>query len=558
MRPQTRSRRSGQAVVMVGVGLIAMSGLMGLAVDLGWSYFVQRMEQAAADAAAMAGVNSAMDLLAAGATTFNCAGITCSPAASSCAGNLSSSCTYATNNGFTEGGDGGRQHVFVNADIPDPSPGAVPNGWAPGVNVRYWVTVRITNSVPQLFSAVLGNTTGTVAARATAAITDGIINGSLITLNRENDPNQVGGHTDVDINGGGGGITAQGPVIMSSNNAPLGTNGNPDFPPNPVVRTGTSSPPPGATQMPDGPIFQDPFRGRGQPPVPTAHLTPIPVPGGTITTTTPGCGSGVCGPGLYFATKSSGCPSGATICASGASLTLGGGITGFAGGSFGNFIFFGGMDVGSSTVNFGPGEFIMAGTLSGPVLHVNGGAINGLGSDAGRIVILTDSHYPGLSDQLSQISLYLPPDLGFGPMQTDKNNDVVALNGLDRTQGLPADKNPYGYSLSDFAPAVIWQDQQNSMVAYNPDGTICTSGCTAKGTAYTSTISMKHPTVNLTGVFYQPRGSQLALHFGVDSWPATGLQMFVGSIDMGGSGVINLGTPSTVSPPMQRITTLVN
>src|SRR5262249_23269449 len=42
---------------------------------------------------------------------------------------------------------------------------------APGIGtVSYWVTFRVVKQVPQLFSAVLGNTSGLVAARSTAAI----------------------------------------------------------------------------------------------------------------------------------------------------------------------------------------------------------------------------------------------------------------------------------------------------------------------------------------------------------------------------------------------------
>ena len=55
------SGRRGQALIMVTVALLAMSGLIGLAVDFGWSYYLRRTEQAAADAAAMAAVNAAMD-----------------------------------------------------------------------------------------------------------------------------------------------------------------------------------------------------------------------------------------------------------------------------------------------------------------------------------------------------------------------------------------------------------------------------------------------------------------------------------------------------------------
>ena len=554
MTIRRRPGRSGQAVIMVGVGLIALSGLMGLAVDLGWSYFVQRMEQSAADAAAMAAVNHAMDLIAGGAT-FDCTGLACG---SGCSGNLASACTYAANNGFTAGGDGGRQNVMVDAGIPSPVPGPVPNGWAPGVMVRYWVTVRITNSVPQLFSAVLGNATGTVAARATAAITDGIINGSLIALNREGDPRGggAGGGIDVSQTGNAGGITAGGPMIVSSNDSPLDGN-HWNIPPL-VVRTGTSGLPIGADMtMPDGPLFEDPMRGKGQPPVPSALLPVHPVPGGNINSTTPGCGSGVCAAGIYFATTASGCPAGFAVCTSGNPLTIGSDVTGFDGGSFGNFIFYGGVDI-ARTVNFGPGEYVMAGSNNGTVLNLAGTLTGGNGTDAGRLVILTDTSYPGLSPQLAQLNPYAWQPLSFGNMNIE-NHDTINLYGLDRTQGLPSDQNPFGNTLSDFAPAVIWQDQQNSTVAYNPNGTICTSGCTVRGTPATSTITTKHPNVTLSGLFYQPRGSALDIHFGVDSWnPGNGLQMVLGTVTYGGSTEINLGNPSTISPPMQRITTLVN
>ena len=46
-------------MVMVTFSLIAMAGLMGLAVDLGWSFFVQKEAQAAADGVAMAAVQEA-------------------------------------------------------------------------------------------------------------------------------------------------------------------------------------------------------------------------------------------------------------------------------------------------------------------------------------------------------------------------------------------------------------------------------------------------------------------------------------------------------------------
>jgi hypothetical protein len=74
---------------------------------------------------------------------------------------LHSGCLYAQLNGFSSSGN---QSVTIQAGV-----GVPPT--APGVNSSaYWVTVRVNQSVPQLFSAVLGNPNGLVSARATAAL----------------------------------------------------------------------------------------------------------------------------------------------------------------------------------------------------------------------------------------------------------------------------------------------------------------------------------------------------------------------------------------------------
>src|SRR5579871_1974060 len=64
----------GQALVMVTLALISMIGMMGLAVDLGWSYFVQKEAQAAADTAALAAAQEAVNRLGVGSdiSGFNC------------------------------------------------------------------------------------------------------------------------------------------------------------------------------------------------------------------------------------------------------------------------------------------------------------------------------------------------------------------------------------------------------------------------------------------------------------------------------------------------------
>jgi Flp pilus assembly protein TadG len=54
-----KKNSGGQAIVMVTVALVAMAGMIGLAVDLGWSFFIKKQAQVAADGAAMAAVQEA-------------------------------------------------------------------------------------------------------------------------------------------------------------------------------------------------------------------------------------------------------------------------------------------------------------------------------------------------------------------------------------------------------------------------------------------------------------------------------------------------------------------
>jgi hypothetical protein len=83
-------------------------------------------------------------------------------------------CAYAKSNGFAIT-NAGRQNVTVTAGT-----GTVPT--VSGVTVSYWVTVRVAETVPQFFSAVLGNMTGTISARATAAISGGSAGSCIYVL----------------------------------------------------------------------------------------------------------------------------------------------------------------------------------------------------------------------------------------------------------------------------------------------------------------------------------------------------------------------------------------
>src|SRR6267378_4216048 len=163
--PRKHLSNRGQALILVTFALIPMFGLLGLVVDIGWMEFVRKSAQTAADAGAMAAVLQFQSTNF--STNFVCGvgGIICqSPTSCDPApGNyLHSGCDYATSNGFSSTTAG--QYVTIASGV-----GVPPT--APGVNSSaYWVTMRVNQSVPQLFSAVLGNMNGSVAARATAAL----------------------------------------------------------------------------------------------------------------------------------------------------------------------------------------------------------------------------------------------------------------------------------------------------------------------------------------------------------------------------------------------------
>ena len=164
-------RTRGQAMMMVALAIIPMSAIVGLTVDLGWMHYVSSSAQTAADAAALAAIAKFQSNVI--GTSFTCGvnGVVCRDTPTACPSNLTTStnpietaCLYAKQNGFSV--DNARQNVTVQANVTASPPSA------PGLNsAGYWVTVRVTQTIPQLFSAIQGNAMGMVSARATAALT---------------------------------------------------------------------------------------------------------------------------------------------------------------------------------------------------------------------------------------------------------------------------------------------------------------------------------------------------------------------------------------------------
>ena len=194
-----RKNSGGQAIILVTLALLTMCGMMGLAVDMGWSFFVHKQAQTAADAAALAAVEEGFKRIdgrrgaisgftcsagGSGAAQLDCQTTAVNCAAVAATSNLNNGCQYAKKNGFDW--TTSRQNVTIQsndgatADLPATSPGVV--------NIAYWVTVRTVQTIPQLFSAVNGtNTEGTVSAVATAAIAASIGPGQFYGMDRKGD-----------------------------------------------------------------------------------------------------------------------------------------------------------------------------------------------------------------------------------------------------------------------------------------------------------------------------------------------------------------------------------
>lgn len=173
------SSRKGQAVLMFTLGMVPLLGMVGLVVDVGWAYYRREAAQTAADAAAAAAAMAAYN--AAGGSAPNCSttGVSCSANEYTCpstlttaTNNLEAGCLYAKDNGFTTSA---RQKVVIQSGT-----GNSPSGNA---TTDYWVVVRVSERVPQLFSRVLGITDANITARATTGTRTASSGGCVIVMN---------------------------------------------------------------------------------------------------------------------------------------------------------------------------------------------------------------------------------------------------------------------------------------------------------------------------------------------------------------------------------------
>jgi hypothetical protein len=186
---------------------------VGLVTDLGYMNFIKMSAQTAAQAAAQAAL---IDFKATfGSSVVDCTSglVVCSSTPTLCpttttpANSIERGCLYAQEHGFT----GSNKWVTYETGTSSTPPTAPGSGSA-----GYWVTYRVVQRVPQLFSAVLGNTSGLVAARSTAALQGA--SDCIYALNPT-----ISGAVSV---GGTASLTATCGLYVNSNNATaLGTNG---------------------------------------------------------------------------------------------------------------------------------------------------------------------------------------------------------------------------------------------------------------------------------------------------------------------------------------------
>ena len=618
----------GQAIVMVTLALFAMCGMMGLAVDLGWSFFVQKQAQASADGAALAAVHEAWQRLGGSVSNVTCpntaGGLYCQAASpapcsaikSDTASNLWNGCLYAITNGFDSGGLGGRQDVTIQANITGGGSGSLPPtvSGIPATNIAYWATVRTVQTIPQLFSSVLGNTQGTVSAIATAAIAAVETPGSFYGLNRQGDclTNSSGTRFDcgVDVDaaaagnstcfntdGTSAGVTAKlcGPagIYLASGchgiiagqctgahgdaGETSGSSANVWSQSTIKIRDSgavndTSMWSPKPTNSADQSLFQDPAHNKLQPPLVATGgaIASCGLPGGAIPT------GSTLGPLQYYSytTLANGKPvpdgnpitiGKVTVTFSpsadpSTSCTLAGGVY-TAGASqsttFPDFIFWGGFQFNqannNTSVTFGAGQYVMAGvkSQSDGVFITGNGTVTG-DSSLGTMFITTDGNYPGLSTQMAA----LPNSGSMPPLYqgfVDLKNTNTTLYGISKTA------SP---SLADYQNYLFWQDRRNSTDRYDASKQQVVPATTPDASQHVTATSPQlimepgNATMTMRGVSYQPEGAWIELIAGTAAVATSHLQVITGAIHAtNGNASMTLLAPD--APTIIFVTSLI-
>ena len=159
-----KNRQRGQVLIMTTLLLIPMLGMLGMVTDLGYMRYVKMTAQSAAEAAAFSAVVDFHSTVGGSVYTCGTNDVVCTTSQQTCdpantTPSILDGCQYGEAHGFTA------DKLTFEAGASGTPP------TAPGIGTAaYWVTFRAYKTVPQLFSAVLGNYSGLVVGRSTAAL----------------------------------------------------------------------------------------------------------------------------------------------------------------------------------------------------------------------------------------------------------------------------------------------------------------------------------------------------------------------------------------------------
>src|SRR5579871_6619544 len=171
----------GQSLLLFALTLPILMMVAALVLDVGWSYYTNKKAQAAADATALAAVNSVLQQVGPGGSV-DCSVAGCQDAGiCPTSGNLHNACLYGAANGFSNGGSGGQQTLQVAANTTSTAPGE------PNVQVAYWVQATAQQTLSQWFGGMINSSPLKPGASATAALRKADVNASLYLLNRSSD-----------------------------------------------------------------------------------------------------------------------------------------------------------------------------------------------------------------------------------------------------------------------------------------------------------------------------------------------------------------------------------
>lgn len=155
------NREAGQALYLAAVSLVVVAGLLGLGIDMGMLRYEKRLQQTAADAAAITG-----------ASDLRYGGVTQGAMNAAKTNGFADTGSYCTT-GCPNTGDAGYVTVTVNSAATTGGPESGPHSCGVDPNCKDYVEVLVSAVHPTYFMRIFGRTKETVTTRAVAGNVEG-------------------------------------------------------------------------------------------------------------------------------------------------------------------------------------------------------------------------------------------------------------------------------------------------------------------------------------------------------------------------------------------------